>query len=82
MIDEEEIDIFAVDTSNDKKYLIQVQENIKAKNLKNKLQSILNTNNFDIRFKNNLYEGDKILQFEDGDTIYIYPKKRGKQIRR
>ena len=75
MIDEEEIDIFAVDTSSDKKYLIQVQENIKAKNLKNKLQSILNTNNFEIRFKNNLYEGDKILQFEDGDTIYIYPKK-------
>lgn len=70
----ENLDIFASDTVTEKKYLIQVSENTKAARLKEKLIGILNTTNFEIRFKNKLYEGNQILKFEDGDTVYIYPK--------
>ena len=78
--EEEDLDIFALDTVTDKKYLIQVSENTKAARLKEKLIKILNTNNFEIRFKSNLYEGNQILKFEDGDTVYIYPKEENKPL--
>ena len=65
--EEEDLDIFALDTVTDKKYLIQVSENTKAERLKEKLIKILNKTNFEIRFKSNLYEGNQILKFEDGD---------------
>ena len=74
----ENLDIYALDTVTEKKYLIQVSENTKAARLKEKLIKILNTTNFEIRFKNNLYEGNQILKFEDGDTVYIYPKEEKK----
>lgn len=70
----EKLDIYALDTVTNKKYLIQVSENTKAARLKEKLIGILNTTNFEIRFKSKLYEGNQILKFEDGDTVYIYPK--------
>ena len=76
--EEEDLDIFALDTVTDKKYLIQVSENTKASRLAEKIGKILNTTNFDIRFKSTLYEGTKILKFEDGDTVYIYPKEKKK----
>ena len=76
--EEEDLDIFALDTVTDKKYLIQVSENTKAARLKEKLIKILNTTNFEIRFRDNLYEGNQILKFEDGDTVYIYPKEEKK----
>lgn len=72
--EEEDLDIFALDNVTDKKYLIQVSENTKAARLKEKLIGILNTTNFEIRFKSKLYEGNQILKFENGDTVYIYPK--------
>ena len=78
--EEEDLDIFALDTVTDKKYLIQVSENTKAARLKEKLIKILNTTNFEIRFKSNLYEGKQILKFEDGDTVYIYPKEENKPL--
>ena len=76
--EEEDLDIFALDTVTDKKYLVQVSENTKASRLAEKIGKILNTTNFDIRFKSTLYEGTKILKFEDGDTVYIYPKEKKK----
>ena len=72
--EEEDLDIYAQDTVTEKKYLIQVSKNTKAARLKEKLIEILNTTNFEIRFKNKLYEGNQILKFENGDTVYIYPK--------
>ena len=70
----EDLDIFASDTVTEKKYLIQVSENTKAARLKEKLIGKLNTTNFEIRFKGKLYEGNQILKFEEGDTVYIYKK--------
>ena len=75
----ENLDIYALDTVTEKKYLIQVSENTKAARLKEKLIGILNTTNFEIRFKSKLYEGNQILKFEDGDTVYISPKDLGKR---
>ena len=71
----ENLDICALDTVTEKKYLIQVSENTKAARLKEKLIGILNTTNFEIRFKSKLCEGNQILKFENGDTVYIYPKE-------
>lgn len=68
------LDIYALDTVTNKKYLIQVSENTKAARLKEKLIGKLNTTNFEIRFKGKLYEGNQILKFEEGDTVYIYKK--------
>ena len=76
--EEEDLDIYALDTVTEKKYLIQVSENTKASRLEEKIRKILNTTNFDIRFKSNLYKGDQILKFEDGDTVYIYQKEKKK----
>lgn len=70
----EDLDIFASDTVTEKKYLIQVSKNTKAARLKEKLIGKLNTTNFEIRFKGKLYEGNQILKFEEGDTVYIYKK--------
>ena len=76
----ENLDIYALDTVTEKKYLIQVSENTKAARLKEKLIGKLNTTNFKIRFKSKLYEGNQILKFEEGDTVYIYPKDLEKKI--
>lgn len=70
----ENLDIFALNTVTNKKYLIQVSKNTKAARLKEKLIGILNTTNFEIRFKGKLYEGNQILKFEEGDTVCIYKK--------
>ena len=78
MENQEEIDVFVLDVLTDKKYLIQVPVTIRAIDLKKILEKLLNTKNFQFRYRSNLYKDDQILQLEDGDTIYIYKNEEDK----
>jgi hypothetical protein len=76
MEEEEEVIIF-VEDENDHNFIIEVPKIIKCSDLKEKIRTILNKDNFDIRYKNKILKADKdneFLQLMEKDIIHLVKK--------
>ena len=76
MEEEEEVIIF-VEDENDHNFIMEVPKIIKCSDLKEKIQTLLNKGNFDIRYKNKVLKADKdneFLQLMEKDIIHLVKK--------
>ena len=70
ILEGEEIDIFVVD-EEDKKYMLEISQEIKCIDLMKIIESCLKKYFFDIVYKDKLYNKNEIMKLEQGDIVHI-----------